>query len=557
MLDLPSLPPSAFAGGLEYNLERLGSVPKVFDHFLASIGSHLKADSVWLRRSQRESEIVTEDYTAGSGDPRHREEDLITAFLHQERPLYPRSLLLSPLRVHGRTIGVVGCERHGSDFERGRGWKLNRLASILAQELSKREEQRLTRVLDNIREKVVAELRPRDLAYQILDGLWELVHYDHSAALLIYERERHALRVEADKIAWTKAKSAHIGHEVQLSAEAESVLTYPSPMLTYPATGAEGGRGRGRTSDVIFDLLYFHRGNAIPEPRSILCAPLYFDGELLGILKIAARSRIPFDARDREVTERFLPAAAVALRNARERASLQNQALQAEIRAGLVTLARAVAHDVNNAIGTLLPLAEQVREDLQSGRADLTTIAEDMDVIIDKAALCKRIFGNMLRAGTERPGRGPIDPHTVIEELHSILNDYVEARGSRLTLELELAAGTRIRFSKAHLERILWNLVTNAADALSAGGGTVAIRTELAEGGRPQITVTDDGPGIPDELLDKVMEPFFSTKKEGTGLGLSICRALAWQYGATLRLESRSGQGTRAILTLPLESRDE
>jgi two-component system, NtrC family, sensor kinase len=553
MLDLASLPPKAFAGGLEYNLERLGTLPKVYDHFLSSVCSHLKGDTAWLRRSQRESEHVVEDYAVGSSAPRQREESLITAFLQQERPRFPRSLLLSPLRVHGRTVGIVGCERHGSDFERGRGWALNRLASILARDLSRREEERLTRVLGSIREKVLAELRPRDLAYQILDGLYELVHYDHSAALLIYEPERHSLRVEADKISWTKAKSAHVGHEVQLSSEAEEVLTYPSPMLTYPAAEEE----RGRASDLIFDLLYFHRGDTIPEPRSILCAPLYFDGDLLGLLKIAARSRLPFDARDREVTERFLPAAAVALRNARERASLQDQALQAEIRAGLVTLARAVAHDVNNAIGSLLPLAEQVRDDLRSGRSEVLTLVEDMDVIIDKAALCKRIFGNMLRAGTEKPGREPIDPRAVIEELFPLLNDYVEARRSRLRLDLELESGSRIRFSKAHLERILWNLVTNAADALSASGGTVVLRTELGSDGRPQIAVIDDGPGIPDELLDKVMEPFFSTKKGGTGLGLSICRALAWQYGGTLRIEGLAGHGTRAILSLPLESRDE
>ncbi len=246
-------------------------------------------------------------------------------------------------------------------------------------------------MLDSIKEKVVAELRPRDLSYQILDGLYQLVHYDHSAALLIHEPERRVLRVEADKIAWTKAKSAFIGHEVSVTPGIARALARKAPILTTPSVAE---------TEELFELLYFHRGDSVPEPTSILCAPLYYDGALLGVLKIVARGRLPFDERDRDVAERFLPAASLALRNARERASLEHQALEAENRAGLVTLARAVAHDVNNAIGSLLPLAEQVRDDLSTGAVETKTLVEDMDVVIDKATLCKRIFSNMMKLGS-------------------------------------------------------------------------------------------------------------------------------------------------------------
>jgi signal transduction histidine kinase len=544
MLDLASLPRGAFASALEYNLERFESLPKVCDHFLFAVSTHLGADAAWLRRTLRENRPVAEDYSRGG--PRLRDDARIESFLRNERPEVPRNLLLAPVKVNGRLEGVVGAERHGSDFERGQGWSLNRLATVLAHDLSRREEERLARVLDSIKGKVVSELRPRDLAYQILDGLHQLLHYDHSAALLLYDANRRLLRVEAEKIAWTKAKSAFIGHEVPLPESVAEALRSAAPVLTFPSGGGAGGE----LENGIFELLYFHRGEAIPEPTSILCAPLVFDDVLLGLLKLAARRRFPFDARDRKVAERFLPAAATALRNARERVTLENQALDAEVRAGLVTLARAIAHDVNNAMGSLLPLAEQVREDLRLGAADDATLVRDMDVVIEKASLCKRIFANMLKLGAARPGGGPIDVHAVVREMLPILNAQV---GGRATLSLDLAEALPVvTFSRPHLERVLWNLVTNAADALSTAGGDVVVRTRLVPDEGVHLSVVDDGPGIPEDVLGRVMEPFFTTKENGSGLGLSICRALAWQGGGDLRIHSKVPEGTEAVLVLPL-----
>jgi len=68
--------------------------------------------------------------------------------------------------------------------------------------------------------------------------------------------------------------------------------------------------------------------------------------------------------------------------------------------------------------------------------------------------------------------------------------------------------------------------------------------------------VEDDGPGIRPDLLEKVQEPFFSTKSGGTGLGLAICRALAWQNGGRLEIGSRPGEGTRVTMEMRL-ARDE
>ncbi len=421
---------------------------------------------------------------------------------------------------------------------------LNKLSAILSRELERRLDDRKTKVLDRIKEKVVSELRPRDLAYQILDGLHELVHYDHSAALLTYEPDAAVFRVEAEKIVWTKSKSAFVGHEIPATEELLEVLE--EGYLALLTREDQNNQTRG-----LYEFLDYHGGGSIPGPTSILAAPLFFDEELLGLLKIAGRERLPFDERDRDVVERFLPAAAVSLRNVRVKVSLENQAMLAEQRASLVTLARAVAHDVNNAIGTLLPLAEQAREELkEGGEVDTVNLIQDMDVIIEKAALCKRIFSNMIKAGSERSGAGPVDVNHLIQEMLPMLDAQAAPRSVEIHTELadELPF---IRFSKSHLERIVWNLVTNAIEAMKDKGGGIFISTRPIEANNIQLSVRDDGPGIPPEHLNQVQEPFFTTKSSGTGLGLSLCRSMAWQYGGHLRIESTPGDGTTITVTLP------
>jgi signal transduction histidine kinase len=548
MIDLQTAPRSAFPWALEYNLRRLGPIYKVRNHFMSGIRWYFEADSVWFYRRLRHNHRVDEKYF--NGDEALCDESLLEPFARLERPAIPRNVLLAPLKVNERLVGVVGVARKNRDFESGRGRALTRLSGLLAQELARRQDERLTHVLDRIKEKVVAELRPKDLAYQILNSLYELVHYDHSAALLIYRQQAGVVRVEAEKIVWTKAKSAFIGHEIQATEELVDVLRRRN--LTVLHRDGDGNVDRRR----LYETLDYHRGHGIPEPSSLFIAPLFFDDQLLGLLKIAGQKRLPFDKRDRAVVERFLPAAAVALRNVRVKLSLEKQAVRAEMRAGLVTLARAVAHDVNNAIGSILPLADQAREDLREGRVDLEALAQDLDVIMEKATLCKRIFANMLKAGSDRSGAGPVDINQLVKEMLPMLEAQALPRST--TLEVELAEHLPvIRFSRSHLERILWNLVTNAIEAMPDKGGRIVISTCRKGKTDACLTVEDDGLGIPAANRDKVLEPFFTTKENGTGLGLAICRSMAWQFGGNLEIESTPGNGTRVTVTLPAVDKKE
>ena len=96
------------------------------------------------------------------------------------------------------------------------------------------------------------------------------------------------------------------------------------------------------------------------------------------------------------------------------------------------------------------------------------------------------------------------------------------------------------------------NLLTNARDALGAGG-EISIETGIAPGEveAVKLVVRDTGAGIPPDVLPRIFDPFFTTKPSGTGLGLSVSYGIVRDHKGTLEVESRPGEGTTFILTLP------
>src|SRR5215207_9064619 len=281
MIDLRKAPPELFAQVLEGNLQGIGPVRKLYGHFVDAVRYRLGAECAWILGEDGEVRVQR-------GDAALCDAERSAAFLRDERPTISRTVVLARVTVHGRQVAVVGAARRERDFGQSPRRILDRLCGVLAQELGRREETRLVRVLDRIRGKIVSELRPRDLAYQILDGLHQLVDYDHSSAFLTYDSVGGAFRIEAEKIVWTKSKSAFVGHAIPVTAEqVEALRRAPA---VFRAESSEG--------DGLWAVLDHHQGHRVPAVVSLLCAPLFFGGEFLGLLKIAARKRRPFDRWD-------------------------------------------------------------------------------------------------------------------------------------------------------------------------------------------------------------------------------------------------------------------
>jgi signal transduction histidine kinase len=214
-----------------------------------------------------------------------------------------------------------------------------------------------------------------------------------------------------------------------------------------------------------------------------------------------------------------------------------------------------MSHDIRNAVGTILLLGPQIQHDLESAQFDIETLKEDMNAIIKDAQLIQRIFTNLLReAGPGRSGLGPVDANVVVKEVVELLKTRLDHKHIQLSLDFaeNLPA---VRASRRHLEHIIVNLVTNAAEAVIQGKGTIIISTEYCpDVNRLRLSVQDNGPGMTPELLRQAQEPFFSTKPGGTGLGLPLCRALAWQINALFQIDSAPGNGVKVTLQLEVET---
>jgi len=130
--------------------------------------------------------------------------------------------------------------------------------------------------------------------------------------------------------------------------------------------------------------------------------------------------------------------------------------------------------------------------------------------------------------------------------------DLLRHRLRNVTVVKEVDPAARVLGLPGQIDQVLMNLLTNAAQALGEDGGT--IRIAVATGGDSvRIAVSDDGPGIPPEVLPRIFDPFFTTKDvgEGSGLGLSIVHGIVERHRGHIDVKSAPGQGTTFTISLP------
>jgi two-component system NtrC family sensor kinase len=270
----------------------------------------------------------------------------------------------------------------------------------------------------------------------------------------------------------------------------------------------------------------------------------------VGILKISARRKgVLADYEVRQVGS-FVPLTSLAVQFAVRTESLHERILQSERKHALANLTRGITHDVNNALGAMLPLVQQMREDTRAGRMRPDTLGEDLASIEKSIQTCRRIFAGMLaiaRGSARGIGHGNL--RRAIDSALSVLEDSLKRRAVAVDIDLpaELPA---IGASQGDLTQIFLNLFTNARDAMSKEG-KLSIRARQ-KGRLVEVEVKDTGTGIPPELLDRLLEPFFTTKPDGSGLGLSICKSILWDIGGDLKIESQRGRGTSVHVALPV-----
>ncbi len=535
---------------LASTLERIDESDKIAKAALSQIVRHFAAEggALFLRHPVSGALRAIEWGRAGRWD-----EKKVQAFLDQERPDLAPTEIMAPVLPGGRAAGVLALRRPRTAFDPGDGRFLTRLCRKLARELALREERRVNRIVDQIKDRAVRELRPKDLFYQILHGLRSLTRYDHSSALLIAEEDGRRLVLHAEQIAWAKARSRRVGKKIRVPRELRASLRRATAIRVVSfgaARGAAPGPGEGAADPtVLARLLRWGGKRREPAEGTILLAPLQHDGEALGLLKIAARRPGALGAPEAEAVERVVQHVASVIHNARRALSMEERIIEAEKKHAMADLARAISHDVKNAIGAILPLAQQAREEVEAGTSDPKVLAQDLQQIEQSAQICQRIFDGMLqlaRSGVHPAERASL--HRVLDAALAVLGTRLRRAGVALEVRIpdnlpEVSAG------RGGLEQLFLNLLTNALDSMPAGGKLrIAAR---AAGPRIEVKVADTGSGIPPDRLKRIHEPFYTTKEDGFGLGLSIVRSILWENGGEMTIDSEPGRGTTVAVSLP------
>jgi PAS domain S-box-containing protein len=210
-------------------------------------------------------------------------------------------------------------------------------------------------------------------------------------------------------------------------------------------------------------------------------------------------------------------------------------------------LAGGVAHDFNNLLSVILNYTEIVREDLPETDPAHEDLAEIQLAAERGARLVSQLLLFSQGEGSE-PER--VSLNATIEAMDGLLS-----RSLPDNVKLRYALADELPDVEAvitNLEQVIVNLVVNARDAIGGSGGEIVVSTENG-GSFARLTVSDDGCGMDEETLNRVVEPFFTTKPlgEGTGLGLSTVHGIVTASGGLLSFQSAPGVGTSVVIELP------
>ena len=231
-----------------------------------------------------------------------------------------------------------------------------------------------------------------------------------------------------------------------------------------------------------------------------------------------------------------------------DRAELEQRLVQADKLSSIGLLAAGVAHEVNTPLAVISTyaqmLAKQVSDDSQKSLI--------LEKIAKQTFRASEIVNSLLNfSRTSTTSYGDVSVNRVIQETLSLLEHQLQKSGIQVKVDLDPGL-PGVHGNAGKLQQVFLNLFLNARDAMSAGGA-LEVRS-WADGGRAKVEVADTGPGIAPEHVQKIYDPFFTTKaaRKGTGLGLSVTYGIIQEHGGSIEVSNRRTGGATFRVELPL-----
>jgi len=287
--------------------------------------------------------------------------------------------------------------------------------------------------------------------------------------------------------------------------------------------------------------------------RLIMELPLSLDIQILGVMRIFLTKERQFSNDELDfvltVSEQF--ACVIGRVQCVEimEAQYDHLAKHTEKMSSLGRMAAGIAHEINNPLAGILLYSSNMIKKVP----DLSPLKEGLEIIISETTRCKGIIQGLLEFARDRePQKVVTDINLIVRKSLKILENEFHIR--HITVEQDLGDSMLVLLDENQIEQVLVNIFLNAIQAIDKNG-IISIKTGAdSKQDELKIEVSDSGCGIDKKQLDRIFDPFFSTKSRGTGLGLAVSYGIINNHQGTIKVESRSGQGSSFTITLPLLS---
>ncbi len=255
------------------------------------------------------------------------------------------------------------------------------------------------------------------------------------------------------------------------------------------------------------------------------------------------------------VQEGSITGTLVHVEDVTEKRAKEARLRRAESLASLTTLAAGVAHEIKNPLGSIGIHLQLIQKKIAAkARVPARDITQHLSVISEEVDRLNRIVVDFLFA--VKPMDTKLEDgnvNVVIQDLLDFVRPEMEQAG--VTIQSDLSPSVpQLKIDARFIKQALLNLIKNAVSAMPEGG-VLRVRTRRT-GDEVLITVSDSGVGIPENIMDKIFEPYFTTKPFGTGLGLTIVFKIVKEHFGDISVSSRPGEGTTITIALPIPQKE-